>query len=111
MNGVFALQRAIDFIEEHLTESIDYGDVAGQIYCSTYHFQRMFRAVTGYTLGEYIRFRRLSMAGRELQNTQTGILQLALKYGYDSPESFSRAFRKFHGVNPSAVRKKQSCIK
>ena len=64
MNGVFALQRAIDFIEEHLTESIDYGDVAGQIYCSTYHFQRMFRAVTGYTLGEYIRFRRLSMAGR-----------------------------------------------
>ena len=105
MNGVFALQRAMDFIEEHLTEPIDYGDVAGQIYCSTYHFQRMFRAVTGYTLGEYIRFRRLSMAGRELQNTQTGILQLALKYGYDSPESFSRAFRKFHGVNPSAVRK------
>ena len=105
MNGVFALQRAMDFIEEHLTEPIDYGDVAGQIYCSTYHFQRMFRAVTGYTLGEYIRFRRLSMAGRELQNTQIGILQLALKYGYDSPESFSRAFRKFHGVNPSAVRK------
>ena len=105
MNGVFALQRAMDFIEEHLTETIDYGDVAGQIYCSTYHFQRMFRAVTGYTLGEYIRFRRLSMAGRELQNTQIGILQLALKYGYDSPESFSRAFRKFHGVNPSAVRK------
>ena len=105
MNGVFALQRAIDFIEEHLTEPIDYGDVAGQIYCSTYHFQRMFRGVTGYTLGEYIRFRRLSMAGRELQNTQTGILQLALKYDYDSPESFSRAFRKFHGVNPSAVRK------
>ena len=56
MNGVFALQRAIDFIEEHLTEPIDYGDVAGQIYCSTYHFQRMFRGVTGYTLGEYIRF-------------------------------------------------------
>ena len=50
MNGVFALQRAMDFIEEHLTESIDYGDVAGQIYCSIYHFQRMFRAVTGYTL-------------------------------------------------------------
>ena len=49
MNGAFALQRAIDFIEEHLTETIDYGDVAGQIYCSTYHFQRMFRAVTGYT--------------------------------------------------------------
>lgn len=51
MNGVFALQRAMDFIEEHLTEPIDYGDVAGQIYCSTYHFQRMFRGVTGYTLG------------------------------------------------------------
>ena len=83
MNGAFALQRAMDFIEEHLTEPIDYGDVAGQIYCSTYHFQRMFRGVTGYTLGEYIRFRRLSMAGRELQNTQIGILQL----------------------NPSAVRK------
>lgn len=53
MNGVFALQRAIDFIEEHLTESIDYGDVAGQIYCSTYHFQRMFRAVTDTHWGVY----------------------------------------------------------
>lgn len=79
MNGVFALQRAMDFIEEHLTEPIDYGDVAGQIYCSTYHFQRMFRGVTGYTLGEYIRFRRLSMAGRELQNTQTGNFAACIK--------------------------------
>ena len=110
LDGISVVQRTVDYIEEHLTEPIDYDDMAAHIYCSVYHFQRMFHALTGYTLGEYIRFRRLSMAGRELQNTQTGILQLALKYGYDSPESFSRAFRKFHGVNPSVVRKTKAAL-
>lgn len=96
------LQAAIDYIETHLTEDIDVHTVAAQAYFSAYHFQRIFSSLCGMPLGEYIRRRRLTLAGQELcASRQLRVIDAAMKYGYDSPDSFSRAFRRFHGVLPS----------
>ncbi len=105
MDWVDGIQRAIDYIEEHITETIDYEEVAKAAYSSSFHFQRVFGIMCGVTLGEYIRRRRLTLAGNELSAQKTTVTEIALKYGYETPESFSRAFRKFHGVKPSQVRK------
>ena len=104
MNWINGIQRAIDYIETHLCEELDYDEIARQSYSSSYHFQRIFSILCGYTLGEYIRYRRLTLAGTELMTDKTKIIDLALKYGYDSPDSFTRAFAKFHGVTPSRAR-------
>ena len=96
------LQAAIDYIEAHLTEEIDVHDVAAQAYVSAYHFQRIFSSLCGMPLGEYIRRRRLTLAGQELcAAPHLRVIDAAMKYGYDSPDSFARAFRRFHGVLPS----------
>lgn len=104
MDWVIGLQKAIDYIEEHLTGTIDYDIVAAQSFSSSYHFQRVFSILCGFTLGEYIRSRRLSLAGTELAASDTKIIDIALKYGYESPDSFAKAFLKFHGVLPSQAR-------
>ena len=104
MNWVSGLQKAIDYIEEHLLEEIDYETVASQSFSSSYHFQRVFSIFCGFTVGEYIRNRRISLAGAELAKTQTRVIDIALKYGYESPDSFAKAFQKFHGITPSAAR-------
>ena len=96
------IQAAIDDVEARLTEEIDVHDVAARAYISTYHFQRVFSAVCGVTFGEYIRRRRLTQAAQELLRGSK-VIDTALKYGYDSPDSFARAFRRFHGVLPSQV--------
>lgn len=96
------LQSAIDYIEANLTEDIDVHAIASQAYISAYHFQRIFASLCGVSLGEYIRRRRLTLAAQELcAAPQTRVIDIALKYGYDSPDSFARAFRRFHGVVPS----------
>lgn len=100
MDWIIGIQRAIDYVEEHLTDKISYDEVAKKAYASSFHFQRVFGIICGFTLGDYIRFRRLSLAGRELAETSAKVIDVALKYGYDTPESFSRAFTKFHGVSP-----------
>ena len=94
------IQAAIDYIEAHLTEDIDVHDVAARAYISAFHFQRVFSAVCGVSLGEYIRRRRLTLAAQELMGG-CKVIDTAMKYGYDSPDSFTRAFRRFHGVLPS----------
>lgn len=94
------IQAVLDNVEAHLTEEIDVHDVAARAYISTYHFQRVFSAVCGVPFGEYIRRRRLTQAAQELQRG-CKVIDTALKYGYDSPDSFARAFRRFHGVLPS----------
>ena len=94
------IQTAIDDIEAHLTEDIDVHDVAARAYISAFHFQRVFSAVCGVPVGEYIRRRRLTLAAQELQRG-CKVIDAAVKYGYDSPDSFSRAFRRFHGLPPS----------
>ncbi len=105
MDWISGLQRALDYVEEHITEPIDFEKVAKSAYSSSFHFQRVFSAVCGYSLGDYIRLRRLSLAGSEIASTNEKVIDIALKYGYDSPESFSRAFARFHGVTPSAAKK------
>lgn len=104
MDCITGIQRAIDYIEAHLTEQIDYEAVAAECYSSSYNFQRIFSILCGYTLGEYIRNRRMSLAGAELASTDLKVIDAALKYGYDSPDSFSKAFKSFHGILPSQAR-------
>ncbi len=104
MDWITGLQKAIDYIEDNLTERLDYDAIAGNAFVSGFHFQRMFSVMCGYTLGEYIRSRRLSLAGSELSSGDNKVIDVALKYGYDSPDSFAKAFARFHGVTPSAAR-------
>ncbi len=104
MDWITGIQRALDYTEEHLTEEIDYEAVAEQAYSSTFHFQRMFTMLCGFSLGDYIRMRRLALAAEELIRTGGKVIDIALKYGYDTPESFSRAFVRFHGITPTDAR-------
>ena len=111
MDWITGMQKAIDYIEANLTEEIDYEKVAAESFSSSYHFQRVFSILCGYTLGEYIRMRRLSLAGAELVNGKEKVIDIALKYGYDSPDSFAKAFQKFHGITPSQARADGSKLK
>lgn len=104
MNWAKELQNAIDYIEEHLTEDVDYSELAKIACMSNFYFQRIFTVLCGYTIGDYIRNRRLTLAGIELQKKKCKVIEVALKYGYESPESFSRAFQKFHGTTPSQAK-------
>ncbi len=111
MNWIAGMQKAIDYIEANLTEEIDYEKVAAESFSSSYHFQRVFSILCGYTLGEYIRLRRLSLAGAELANGKEKVIDIALKYGYDSPDGFAKAFQKFHGITPSQARTDGNMLK
>lgn len=104
MDWITGIQNAINYIEEHITEKLDYEAIARESFSSSFHFQRVFHVLCGYTLGEYIRYRRLTLAGSELANARSRVIDVAGKYGYDSPESFCKAFQKFHGVTPSQAR-------
>ena len=104
MDWITGIQNAINYIEAHLTEEIDYDRVARESFSSSFHFQRVFSILSGYTLGEYIRNRRLSLAGTELATGKEKIIDIAAKYGYESPDSFAKAFRIFHGITPSEAR-------
>ena len=111
MDWIIGIQHAIDYIEDNLTETIDYEEVAKQCYSSSYHFQRVFSILCGFTLGEYIRNRRLTLAGRELATTNAKVIDVAMRYGYESPDSFAKAFQKFHGILPSQARNNGSNLK
>ena len=104
MDWISGIQNAINYIEAHLTEPISYDAIAAQSFSSSYHFQRIFSILCGYTLGEYIRNRRLSLAGIELAAGDAKVIDIALKYGYESPDSFAKAFQKFHGILPSEAK-------
>lgn len=106
MDWLDKMNSAINYLEENLSGEIDYVILAQRACCSTYHFQRMFSFITDVTLSEYIRRRRLTLAAFELQNSDVKIIDLALKYGYDSPISFARAFQNVHGIAPSSARDK-----
>lgn len=105
VDWIAGIQRAIDYTEEHLTEEIDYEEVAGQAYVSSFHFQRIFGILCGFSLGDYIRMRRLSLAAADLIGTDDKVIDIALRYGYETPESFTRAFVRFHGTTPTKVRR------
>ncbi len=95
---------AIDYIEKNLDGEIDINEAAIIARCSSYHFQRMFFAVIGITVSDYARRRRLTLAASEIASSDIQVIDVALKYGYDSPNAFTRAFRNVHGINPRAAR-------
>lgn len=111
MDWVTGIQNAINYIENHLTDEIDMELVAKEAACSEFYFQRIFSILCGVTLGDYIRNRRLTLAGNELCASETKVIDVALKYGYESPESFTRAFTRFHGITPSEAKKDGSKLK
>lgn len=111
MDWITGLQNSINYIEDNLTEELDYTEIANRAYSSTFHFQRVFGILCGYSLGEYIRNRRLTLAGSELAVSDIKVIDAALKYGYDSPESFGRAFTRFHGITPSQAKADGAILK
>jgi AraC family transcriptional regulator len=98
------LNAAVEYIENHLEDEIDFNAAANIACFSLFHFQRIFQVVNGLTLADYVRRRRLTLAARELSSGKAKIIDIALKYGYDSPDAFTRAFRKLNGVTPQAAR-------
>jgi AraC family transcriptional regulator len=104
MDSLSNMNKAMEYIEEHLTEDIDYSEISKIAYCSEYHFKRMFSFLSGVGLSEYIRRRRLTLAALDLKDKRLRIIDVAVKYGYDSADSFSRAFHSMHGILPSEVR-------
>ena len=121
MDWLSSLRTAIDYMEEHLLQEIGAEDVAGEVHLSPFYFQKCFKIVTGYTIGEYLRNRRLYLAGLEVLGREASgegarngsgggrgaegkVIDLAYKYGYDTPEGFTRAFARFHGLSPMQLR-------
>lgn len=112
MNGwAEGIQSAVEYIEENLTEELDIEDIAAKAYVSPFHFQRIFSVLCGMTVGDYIRCRRLTLAAQELSSSDIKVIDAAVKYGYDSPDSFARAFTKFHGISPSAAKERGASLK
>ena len=96
MDWVRAINHAIEYMEEHLTDEITLADIAKSVNLSAFHFQRAFSLLTEMSPAEYLRKRRLSQAGAELTDGKSKVIDVALKYRYDSPESFTKAFTRFH---------------
>lgn len=110
MEWVEQLNESIRYIEEHLTSEIDYEQLGKIACCSAYHYQRMFTYMAGVPLSEYIRRRRMSLAAVDLHSGGK-VIDIASKYGYNSPTAFNRAFQSVHGIAPSAVREEGVCVK
>lgn len=104
MDPLRQLNQAMQYIEAHLADDIDFTMVCQLAGCSEVHFRRMFAFLAGMTLGEYIRRRRLSQAAIELRQSTIRVIDLAVTYGYDSPDAFSRAFQALHGLTPTQAR-------
>lgn len=105
------MNEALRYIEENLADVINMKEVARLAFCSEYHFKRMFSFLAGITLSEYIRRRRLTLAALELINSDVKIIDIAIKYGYSSPDSFTRAFQSMHGITPSEARTNGQALK
>lgn len=111
MDSLKKMNEALNYIEENLTNDIDFKEVARLALCSEYHFQRMFSFLAGVSLSEYVRRRRLTFAAFELSNSSIRVIEIAMKYGYNSPDSFARAFQSLHGVTPSEARNNGQSLK
>ena len=99
------IRNALRYIEDNLTGELEPEEIAKEAHLSPFYFQRLFSALCGISLGEYIRRRRLTLAGEELTGSNAKVIDIAARYGYDSPDSFNRAFQRFHGIVPSAAKK------
>lgn len=111
MEWMAIIGNSIQYIEDHITEDITVEDVAKCVGVSSFYFQKGFAMLCGFSVSEYIRNRRLALAGNDLLVTEEKIIDIAMKYGYDSPDSFTKAFTRFHGVTPTSVRKDAVLLK
>ncbi|MBP1948569.1 AraC family transcriptional regulator [Virgibacillus litoralis] len=111
MEGLQRMAASINYIEKNLEADLHIEHVAAVACMSKFHFQRMFHMLTGVNVAEYIRKRRLTRAAQELMHSERRVIDVAFKYGYETPESFSKAFRKIHGISPSAVRDQNKQLK
>ena len=111
MEGLQRMADSINYIEDHLTEELRIEDIAAVACMSKFHFQRLFGMLTGFTVSEYIRNRRITAAVQELIHTNAKVIDVAMKYQYDSPESFTKAFQRIHGLSPSAAKKNSQFLK
>ena len=127
MDWLTSFKKAIDYIETHMLSDISAKDVADAVHISPSYFQKSFKIVTGYSIGEYLRNRRLYLAGLDMLNAAPAdgsplqknpkspadktVLDLACKYGYDTPESFTKAFSRFHGMSPTQLKSQPTRIK
>ena len=111
MDWVASIHQAIQYIEEHLREELTIREIAQQAALSPFYFQKGFAMLCGITAGDYIRQRRLSAAGLEVLTTDRKIIDIALEFGYDSPDSFTKAFVRFHGLTPAALRKSGGAVR
>ncbi|MFJ8416788.1 AraC family transcriptional regulator [Bacillus paramycoides] len=111
MDSLKNMNAAMQYIEDNLTNEIDFKKIARIAFCSEYHFKRMFSFLAGISLSEYIRCRRLTLAAFELKDSDVKVIDVAIKYGYNSPDSFSRAFQNLHGITPSEARSTSRSLK
>ncbi len=111
MSWINDVQKSINFIEENLMNTLSVDTVAEHVFSSASSLQKAFYVITGHSVGEYVRNRRLTLAAEELLHTNESVLHIALKYGYETPESFSKAFVRFHGVIPSEAKNNAGLLK
>lgn len=111
MEWMESISEAVKYIEDNITENITADDVANHVCISEFYFQKGFSMLCGLSVMEYIRNRRLALAGGELAAGDAKVIDIAVKYGYDSPDSFTKAFTRFHGITPSMVQKDEMTIK
>lgn len=104
MDWLSKMLDAVNYMERHMEEPHDISKIARVACSSIFHFQRMFHMLTGSTVVEYVRRRKLTLAAQELASSNVRVLDVALKYGYETPESFAKAFRRMHGISPSGAR-------
>lgn len=111
MGWTESLQKAIRYMETHLLDDISVEDIAKEVYMSSFYFQKGFKIMTGYSPSEYIRNRRLYLAALDAISGDEKVIDMAYKYGYDTPESFTKAFHRFHGISPLQIRKQAERIR
>ena len=110
MEWLTSIQKTLAFMEMHLLEDISSEEIAEQVHISSFYLQKGFKLMTGFTISEYIRNRRLYMAALDVIADQDKLIEIALRYGYETPESFTKAFTRFHGHTPSHIRQYRSQI-
>jgi AraC family transcriptional regulator len=111
LNWIERLQNALEFLEKNIEKDLSPVDISGKANTTPFHFQRMFSIITGVPLAEYIRKRRLTLAAQELVSKNSSIVDVALKYGYATQASFTRAFNHFHGFSPGMIREQNITIR
>lgn len=111
MDFISSINEALKYIEKNITEDLSPEEISKHIYLSSFHFQKIFSLLTGMSLGEYIRNRRLSLSALELCQGDVKVIDVAYKYGYETPESFSKAFTRFHGVTPNSAKREGATLK